>query len=61
MCNNLKMMRTEYNLTQMAIAKKVGVSINTVAKWENNVATPSDDNMQKLNNLFTKLQIERGD
>ena len=61
MCNNLKMMRTEYNLTQVTVAKEVGVSINTVAKWENNVSTPSDDNMQKLDNLFTKLKIERGE
>lgn len=59
--SNLKTMRQEHNLTQMAIAKEVGVSINTVAKWENNVATPSDDNMEKLNNLFTKLRIERGE
>lgn len=59
--SNLKMMREEHNLTQMAIAKEVGVSINTVAKWENNVATPSDDNMKKLNDMFTRLRIERGE
>lgn len=59
--SNLKIMRQEHNLTQMTIAKEIGVSINTVAKWENNVATPSDDNMEKLNNLFTKLRIERGE
>lgn len=59
--SNLKAMRQKYNLTQMNIAKAIGVSINTIAKWENNVSTPSDDNMKKLDNLFSTLRIERGE
>lgn len=59
--SNLKAMRQKYNLTQMNIAKAIGVSINTIAKWENNVSTPSEDNLKKLDNLFSTLRIERGE
>lgn len=59
--SNLKAMRQKYNLTQMNIAKAIGVSINTVAKWENNVSKPSDDNMKKLDDMFSTLRIERGE
>ncbi len=59
--SNLKAMRQKYNLTQMNIAKAIGVSINTIAKWENNVSTPSDDNMKKLEDMFSALRIERGE
>lgn len=59
--SNLKAMRQKYNLTQISIAKAIGVSINTVAKWENNVSKPSDDNMKKLEDMFSTLRIERGE
>lgn len=59
--SNLKAMRQKYNLTQMNIAKAIGVSINTIAKWENNVSTPSEYNLKKLDNLFSTLRIERGE
>ena len=59
--SNLKAMRQKYNLTQMNIAKAIGVSINTIATWENNVSTPSEDNLKKLDNLFSTLRIERGE
>lgn len=59
--NNIKYMREKYNLTQMNIALVIGVSINTIAKWENNVSKPSDDNMRKLEDMFSTLRIERGE
>ena len=59
--NNIKYMREKYNLTQMSIALAIGVSINTIAKWENNVSKPSDDNMRKLEDMFSTLRIERGE
>lgn len=59
--NNIEYMREKYNLTQMNIALAIGVSINTIAKWENNVSTPSEDNLKKLDNLFSTLRIERGE
>lgn len=59
--SNLKDMRQKYNLTQISVAKAVGVSINTVAKWESNVSKPSDDNMKKLEDMFSALRIERGE
>lgn len=59
--SNLKAIRQKYNLTQISIAKAIGVSINTVAKWENNVSKPSDDNMKKLEDMFSTLRIERGE
>ena len=59
--NNIKYMREKYNLTQMSIALAIGVSINTIVKWENNVSKPSDDNMRKLEDMFSTLRIERGE
>ena len=59
--SNLRAMRQKYNLTQISVAKAIGVSINTVVKWENNVSKPSDDNMKKLEDMFSTLRIERGE
>lgn len=45
---DLKKKRIESKITQIQLAKACEVSVNTIIKWENGVATPSDENYQKL-------------
>ena len=45
---DLKKRREEKGLTQIDIAKYIGVSINTYAKWENGTSEPKEENMIKL-------------
>lgn len=45
---NLKQVREEKELTQVELAKKVGVSIATYLNWERGVGKPNDENMEKL-------------
>jgi len=52
---NLKEARITAKKTQMELAKDVGVSINTIIKWENGVSKPSDENLNKLKELFNIL------
>lgn len=46
--DNLKQIRIEKGLTQMQLAASVGVSLNTIIKWENGAGKPSEENYQKL-------------
>lgn len=52
---SIKERRLQHNVTQMFLAKRVGVSINTIAKWENGVSTPSEDNAKRLEYVFSTL------
>ena len=45
---NLKKIRLEKGITQFELARRVGVSVNTVIKWENDISKPSEENYQKL-------------
>lgn len=49
---DLKKMRIEAKMTQFDLAKAIGVSVNTVIKWENEVSKPSDENLNKLKDVF---------
>lgn len=49
---DLKKMRVEAAMTQFDLARAVGVSVNTIIKWENEVSKPSDDNLNKLKEVF---------
>ena len=52
---NLRELRKEAGLTQMELAGKIGVSLNTVVKWEKTPSKPSEENHKKLEKLFKKL------
>ena len=52
---DLKKMRVEAKMTQFDLAKAIGVSVNTIIKWENEVSKPSDENLNKLKELFNIL------
>lgn len=49
---DLKKMRLDAKMTQFDLAKAMKVSVNTVIKWENEVSRPSDENLNKLKELF---------
>ena len=45
---NFEQMRKDAKLTQVELARIVGVSVNTIQAWERKVSTPSNENYQKL-------------
>jgi len=49
---DLKRMRVDAAMTQFDLAKAVGVSVNTIIKWENEVSKPNRENYEKLKKLF---------
>lgn len=52
---DLKKKRVEAEMTQFDLAKAMKVSVNTIIKWENEVSRPSDENLNKLKELFNIL------
>lgn len=52
---DLKKMRVDAAMTQFDLARAVGVSVNTIIKWENEVSRPSDENLNKLKEVFNIL------
>lgn len=44
-------LRKEKNLTQVQLAKLVGVSITSVRLWEKGVTTPKEENLEKLKKI----------
>lgn len=50
--DKLKELRRENKLSQEALAEKLGVSRQTVSKWENGEALPDTYNVVVLSNLF---------
>jgi len=53
--DNLKQIRIEKGLTQMQLAASVGVSLNTIIKWENGAGKPSDENQKRLDEVLNIL------
>lgn len=49
---DLKKMRVDAAMTQFDLAKAVGVSVNTIIKWENEVSKPNRENYEKLKKIF---------
>lgn len=49
---DLKKKRVEAKMTQFDLAKAMKVSVNTIIKWENEVSKPSDENLNKLKEVF---------
>lgn len=52
LANNLKKIRKEHNLSQEQLAEKLGVSRQSVSKWESNQAYPEMDKVTKLCQMF---------
>ena len=49
---NIKHYRTESKMTQEFVAESIGVSRQSVSKWENGVTDPSTSNLISLSELF---------
>lgn len=49
---NIKRLRAKMNISQEDLAKKVGVSRTTLNTWENSAAKLTEDNEQKLLDIF---------
>lgn len=48
----LKKLRTQNHLSQEKLAEKLGVSRQSISKWEQGYAVPDTDNMLKLSKLY---------
>ena len=55
---DLKKIRLEKKITQIELARRVGVSINTIIKWENGIRKPNDQNYQALLRALEILPFE---
>ena len=51
---NLKELRKAKGLTQLEVAKQVGVSMTTYQLWERGAMNPTEENKHKLEKVFTK-------
>ena len=49
---NLKFLRTKYNLTQEQLANKINSTRSTVNNWENEISEPNLDMIRKLTETF---------
>lgn len=50
--NNIKYYREKRNLSQLAVAEKLSVSQQAVAKWETEESLPRADKLRKLAEIF---------
>jgi transcriptional regulator with XRE-family HTH domain len=48
----LKETRLDRGMTQVEVARDVGVSLNTYVKWEQGVMNPSPENAKKLKQVL---------
>lgn len=46
------MLRKEHRLSQEGLAEKLGVSRQTISRWEHGVSIPTAENLAKLSELF---------
>jgi len=49
----------EKQLTQSELAWLIGVSTNTIRAWEYSRAVPSDDNQEKIDEIYKKV-VDQG-
>lgn len=48
----LKYFRTSHKMTQETLALKLGVTRQTVSKWENGISVPDADTLAKIADIF---------
>lgn len=48
----LKYFRTSHKMTQETLALKLGVTRQTVSKWENGISVPDADTLAKMADIF---------
>ncbi len=57
--NDLKEIRKNLGVTQMGLAKKVGVSLLTIQLWERGITLPNPQNQEKLEEVLKELESEK--
>lgn len=50
----LKRLREQKGYTQTDLAKLVGVTMNSIARWEQGSNAPSEENLEKLNEVLSE-------
>ena len=50
--SNLKEIRISKGMTQVDLAKLMGVTMNSIARWEQGANKPSEENMDKLKKVL---------
>ena len=50
--DNLKDIRIRKGMTQTDLAKLIGVTMNSIARWEQGANRPSEENMDKLKEML---------
>ncbi len=56
MTTKLKEIRKALGISQMNLARKVGVSLLTIQLWENGVSNPNKENEEKLKKVLAELK-----
>lgn len=58
--SNLKEIRENNNMTQVEVARQVGVGLATYRTWEYNVHQPKAANRKKLKEILPELKSQEG-
>jgi DNA-binding transcriptional regulator YiaG len=58
---DIKAIRLELGFTQEDLARKLGLSLSTVSKWEQGVTSPSRLAREKIERLIKKGGKEKGE
>lgn len=56
-CDKVKEIRKKLNLSQMALAKELGVAFSTVNRWESGKFEPNYRAIKRFEELCTKKKI----
>ena len=54
----LKLFRISNNLTQLEIAKRLGVQVVTISRWETNKATPNERHVFTINKILSESKTK---
>ena len=52
---NIRELRKKHELTQIELAKRVGVSMMTIQLWERGVTKPNEENYKRLMEVLNVL------
>ncbi len=56
---SLKQRRLNLKLTQMDLAKEVGVILLTIQLWEREISSPNESNRQILESVLQRLEKQK--
>ncbi len=56
---NIKMIRTGLGFTQEDLARKLGLALSTISKWEQGVSSPSRLAREKIEKLLKKEGLKK--